>query len=106
MITITVRTASQPGAGGGDGASGVESLSALGNTPVRLEQLRYATDWRLILGPDSDVQHAESADDVVEALRMVLDAANLSGLHVTYRQQSGPLHEFWPASSLPIISVQ
>lgn len=106
MPSITVRSSSQPGAGGGTGASGVQSLSALGRQPVRLEQLRYATDWRLVLGADSDVQHPESVEDVVEGLRMILEAANVSGLHVAYHSRNAPLHEFWPASSLPIISVQ
>ena len=105
MVTISVRTPGVPGAGGGNGAV-VDALGPVGSTSVLKRQM-YSTDWHL--QPDGIVEdkprRLEKLSEVATEVGAILGEASRRGLHVTYRGQSGPIHEFWPATALPIVTV-
>lgn len=105
MITISVRTPGVAGAGGGNGAV-VEALAPVGSKSS-LERQMYSTEWHLRLDDpvDDKPKRLEKLSEVAAEVGWILGEGSRRGLQVTYRRQSGFVHEFWPATALPIVTV-
>lgn len=113
MIDIYVRSASVAGTSAGTGQeAAVISLAATGITwSIRrmwsIQRMQYTVDWHLDHGdPEKPVQRLEQVGDFIDVVEQLLHDASERGLHVAYTSQHGSLHEFWPATALPIVSVQ